>query len=530
MKKSLWLSFIVLLMGVLIFAGCSNEQKTNTNVDANTPSVDANTPDEENGTKDDKTLTIAMGADMVTFDIHNHLNTSTEAIHINMFSYLLKNEDSVFTPDLATDWTLIEDDLWEFNLREGVKFHNGDELTSKDVKFTLERVANDESLADHQNYLQIKEVEIIDDYTFRIHTHGPLPTMLNRLSRLASGILPSDYIEENGWDHFLSNPVGSGPYQFVEWKRDDRVVLEIFEDYYNGRIAEWDTLVFRSIPEASTRVAEVLTGGVDIANNISPSDWDRINENEGTSVITGPTNRTMNFFLRHNEGYPTSDVRVRKAIDLAIDDQAVIDYVMGGSGTPTRTRILPGNTGFYEPLYDTYLYDVEEAKKLMAEAGYEDGFEMTIHSPNGRYLQDRESVEVMAGMLSEIGIKVKLDFMEWSAFVTLRDANAQEDMYLIGNATSLWDAAQGLEYYHSRTAFEHTGYKNEEVDKLLEAAEINMDPEERNEQYKKVNEIAADELPNITLYQLNNFYGVNDRINFVPRIDEMWRVEEITSK
>lgn len=516
MKKTFYLNILLLVLVALILSACGGDNSS------------------DNGSggsdSDDKTLTIAMGTDMLTWDVHDHRNTSTEAIHINVYDYLVNNEDGEFKPNLATEWELIEDDVWEFKLREGVKFHNGDDFTAEDVKFTLERVANDETLRDYQNYRQIDEVEIIDDYTVRIHTDGPEPVLLNRISRLGSGMLPSEYIEEHGWEHFLENPVGSGPYKYVEWIRDDRVVLEINEDHYDGRYSEWDKLVFRAIPENSTRVSEALTGGVDIAANIPPSDWDRIEENDGTSLITGPSNRTMIFFVRHQEGYPTADLRVRQAIDLAIDNQAVIDHVLGGKGTPTITRVNPGNVGVNEDLHNTYNYDVEKAKELMAEAGYEDGFEMTIQSPNGRYPQDRETVEVVAGMLSEIGIEAKLEFMEWGAFVEMRDANENEDMYLLGLSSSLYDSAQSLDYYGSWLAEEHIGYKNEEIDELLQEAEIGMDQDQRIEQYQRVQEIAAEELPHINLHQLEQAFAVSDRINFTPSLDELIDIKSVTSK
>src|SRR5690625_6866193 len=166
----------------------------------------------------------------------------------------------------------------------------------------------------------------------------------------------------------------------------------------------------------------------------------------------------------------------------------------------------------------------------MEEAGYPDGFEMTIQSPNGRYPQDRETVEVMAGMLSEIGIEAKLEFMEWSSFVEMRDAHEHGDMYLIGLSASLYDSAQSLDYYGSWLSEEHIGYKNEEVDELLQDAEKGMDQEKRIEQYKHVQEIAAEELPHINLHQLDQFYAVSDKINFTPRLDEMLGIEDITSK
>src|SRR5699024_10572793 len=143
-------------------------------------------------------------------------------------------------PELVDTYENIDDLTWEFTLHEGVKFHNGDDLTAEDVKFTLERVGNDDTLREHFHYNQIEEVEVIDDYHFKIKTYEPEPILLNRLSRIGSGILPKDYIEEHDWDHFYQNPIGSGPFKFVEWNRDSEIVFEVFEDYYEGKVEDWD--------------------------------------------------------------------------------------------------------------------------------------------------------------------------------------------------------------------------------------------------------------------------------------------------
>ncbi|WP_261130931.1 ABC transporter substrate-binding protein [Bacillus sp. Marseille-Q3570] len=480
--------------------------------------------------KQDKKLVIANGTDMVTFDIHDHNTTSTEAIHINMFNYLVKNlGDGEFESDLAESWENVDDTTWKFKLKEGIKFHNGEDLTAEDVKFTLERVAKDNKLLEYGNYKQIKEVKVINDHEFEIITHEPEPALLNRVSRLGSGILPSQYIEEEGWDTFLKEPVGTGPYKFVEWKKDDRVVLEANPDYF-GEEPKWEELVFRSIPEDSTRVSELLTGGVDIAANVPPSDWNRIKDNEGTDIAKSPTQRVMMLVLRHTEGHPTSDPKVREAIDLAIDKQAILDSLMEGAGTVTRTRVTPGNTGANEDLYQKTLYDPEKAKELLKEAGYEDGLELELSAPNGRYLKDKESAELMQAMLKEVGIDVKLNFLEWSSFAEKYSSKKFGDMFLIGYGNSMFDAALALERLSKEQAVGETDYDNPEVEKLLQDAMSNMDPKERAEQYKKAQEIIAEDRPQIYLYQLDSVYGYNEGLKFEPRLDEMIIADEITLK
>ncbi|MBP3041404.1 ABC transporter substrate-binding protein [Bacillaceae bacterium Marseille-Q3522] len=504
---------------MMVIAGCSNGSSSDSGGNKGGESAE------------DKTLTIALGTDMVSFDIHNHNNTTTEAIHINLFNYLFKNdENQELQPELVDTYENVDDTTWKFKLKDGVTFHNGDPLTAEDVKFTLERVAKDSSLREYPNYKQILEVRVLNDLEFEIVTDGPQPALLNRLSRIGSGILPKKYIEENGWEEFLKNPVGTGPYKFVEWVRDDRIVFEPYEDYWEGKVDEWDQLVFRVIPEASTRVSELLTGGVDIAANIAPAEWERVNNNDGTSIISTNSNRVIMLGVRQTEGYPTADPRVVEAIDLAIDDKTLTDIVLGGAGTPTRTRVTPGNFGADESLFDTYEYDVDKAKSLLEEAGYPDGFEITFHSPHGRYLQDSQVAETISGMLAEVGIKANIEFMEWSSFVEMRNSKTNKDLYLIGFGNSMFDAALALDLYRSERAAGELDYNNPEVDDLLAKAAINMNPEERAEQYQQIQQIVAEGRPHIYLYQEKSNYGVSDGIDFQPRLDEMIVASHIKRK
>ncbi|WP_209124042.1 ABC transporter substrate-binding protein [Alkalihalobacillus sp. BA299] len=529
MKKNLWLTLMIFSLGVFILVACSGGSQETSKTDD-----EEKTPDSEvtEAGDDNTTLTIAMGTDIVSFDVHDHLNTSTEAVHDNMFNYLFKrdNETGEIKPELVDTYENIDETTWEFKLKEGVLFHNGDPLTTEDVKYSLERVAYDDGLRDHANYRQIKEVEIIDELNFKIITHNPEPALLNRISRIGSGILPAKYIEENGFDHFLANPVGTGPYQFVEWVRDDRIVFEPFEDYFEGKVDTWEKVVFRVIPENSTRVNELLTGGVDIAVNVPPSEWERVDANDGTSMKSETSNRTLMLFLRSTEGYPTSDVRVRQAIDYAIDNKAITENVLNGAGTTTLTRVAPGNFGFHEDLYGKYNYDLEKAKALLEEAGYPDGFEMTLHSPRGRYLQDAQVAEMVGGMLAAVGIKVNIDFLEWSNFVEMRAAKTNKDAYMLGLGNSMFDADNALDWYRSARFEGETDYKNEEVDRLLAEAVQNMDIEEREQQYKQIQEILVEEVPHIILHQESINIGISDRINYTPTMDEMLYVPTVTKK
>ncbi|HJE20244.1 MAG TPA: ABC transporter substrate-binding protein [Aliicoccus persicus] len=482
--------------------------------------------------QDDDTLTIALGTDMVTFDIHNHVNTSTEAIHINMFNYLFKRniETGEIEMDLAESYEIIDDTSWEVTLKADVPFHNGEILDAEDVKYTLERVSSDSTLLEHSNYAVIDEIEVIDDLTFIIHTETPDPALLNRLARIGSGILPADYIEENGFEEFLRNPVGTGPYQYVNWVRDDRLELEKFDDYFEGDISEWENVVFRVIPENSTRVSELLTGGVDIAVNVPPSEWDRVDSGADTYLAQTDSNRAMMVFVRHTEGWPTADKRVREAMDLAIDNEAITEHLLGGAGTPTITRLSPGTFGFAEELSNTYNYDPDRAMELLAEAGYEGGLDIKLHSPRGRYLQDAEIAQMIVGMWAQVGINAELEFHEWSNFVELRNAGNNEDAFILALGNSMFDAFNALDWYDYERFEGQIDFYNEELEELLAAAAQNMDLEEREQQYIEAQHLIAEEVVHPVLHLESINMGVSERVDYTPTMDEMIYVHTVTKK
>ncbi|MCR8631881.1 ABC transporter substrate-binding protein [Paenibacillus radicis (ex Xue et al. 2023)] len=485
---------------------------------------DANGSSQGAGMGGEKVLTIARSSDIIGFDVHNHGFTGTESVHVNMFNYLVKKSpDGKFQPDLALSWETTNPTTWRFKLREGVKFHNGDSFTAADVKFSLERVAKDQKLVEYGNYKQIKEVKIVDDYTVDIITSETEPVLLSRLSRLGSSMLPSKYIQEKGIEAFLKNPVGTGPYKFFEWLRDDRVTL-VKTDTYFGDKPKWDKLVFRSIPEEATRVSELMTGGVDIAVQIPPTDMKRVNENKTTQSLSGPTTRVMMLALRTKSG-PTSDPKVREAIDLAIDKKAIIKNLFEGDGKETMTAITPGIFGAKPDLFGKSQFDPDRAKQLLKEAGYEKGLTINFTGSVGKTLKDKETSEFIAAMLGEVGIKVNLEILESSKFNEKRNAGTTGDMFLVAYANSMFDAA----LLYKRLAPD-TGYDNPEVLKLLSAAEKNMNAQEREKQFQQVQDILAKDRPQINLLQLVANYGTNKRLNFTPRIDEITYADEITLK
>jgi peptide/nickel transport system substrate-binding protein len=512
----------------LIIAGCSNEVDGG-NSDPGTSNENGPSQgiDQEN-----KTLTIASPTGMATMDLHDHDDHVTLHAVNNMYNSLFyKANDGELVPDLVDSYENVDETTWKFTLHEGVTFHNGDELTAEDVKFTLERVAYDESLILHGIFNVIKEVSVTSDYEFEIVTHEPDPLLIGVLARPAAGIYPKKYIEENGFEHFLSAPVGTGPYQFVELNQGNNIVFKRYENYFKGVTAEWESLTFRSIPEASTRVGELLTGGVDLIPNVVSNEWERIENHENTYLASSNSQRVALIVPNATEGRPTSDPKVRKAIELAIDNQAIIDALLGGDGTPTSTRVTPGNFGANEELFDTFNYDIEQAKKLLEEAGYGDGVKLTMHAPNGRYTRDAEVAQMVTGMLSEVGITVDLQLMEWNSYLELRRAQNVGDLHMLWFANSYYDGhILYSDQLHSDRGLTEMGYDNPELVEVLTGSTTNMDVEERKQQLQRAQEIEVEDVLRIYLYLEHNNYGVNNSIEFNPRIDELIIAEEIRSK
>ncbi|AIQ42497.1 ABC transporter substrate-binding protein [Paenibacillus sp. FSL R5-0912] len=522
MTKRKWTSgLLTFLVAAVVLSGCGGNNATGGNTaQSAAPAAGSNTAEQGS-----KVLTIANITDIESFDPHNNNNTVSESVLVNVFDYLLKNDsEQKKVPGLATSWEQVDDTTWRFHLREGVTFHNGDPFTAADVKYTIERVAKDSALKQNSYFKNIVEVKAVDDLTVDIITTGPDPLLLNRLSKMGAGILPSKYIEENGIDAFLKQPVGTGPYKFSKWTKDDRVELVKNDNYFDGA-PKWDEVVFRSIPEASTRVSELLAGGIDIAAGIPSTDVARVEDADRKQIVKAPIQRVLQLILRQTEGSPTADPKVREAIDLSIDKQGIVDSIAGGAGIVTRTSVTPGNFGADASLYKQSLYDQAKAKELLKEAGYAEGSpELTI-SVSSQY---KEYSEVVAAMLEQTGFKVNLDVLEPSAFSERYSSKSFKEIFMIGIGNSLFDASNNYNRFLAEEAKGETDYNNPEVEKLLQQALVNMDPASREEEYKQVQQILADDRPAVYLFQMEGIYGTNDRVTFTPRSDEMFFAEEIT--
>lgn len=520
-RNALALCLAVLMMDTML-AGCSGGASSSTPASASASAASGTS------SNDSTTLTLAINADILTTDPQALNNGTTTSVLYNVFSNLVKYDDAgEIVMDLAESYELLEDQVtWEFKIREDAVFHDGTPVTAEDVAWSLTRVMTDESSSDYMNFSPLAEAVAVDDYTVHVVSDDPYPIMLQLLCKGGAAVLPKAYFEENGEEAWLANPIGSGPYQLTEYVKDDHVTLVPFADYYGEQNPDWEEVIFRVVPESSTRVGELIAGNVDAVNMVIPTEWERVNGNEGTAVVNGPSTRVYQLALKTDKG-PTADLRVRQAIDLAIDDQTIVDTILQGAGTPMLTRVPSGVNGCNEDLVGKYNYDPERAKELLAEAGYPDGFSMKIEAPTGRYTMDAEISQAIVAMLSQVGITVDLQLLESSAYSNVFSAHSAEDGFMTCFGLGFFDASYGMIGYFGVNTSGESNWNNQEYIDMYYEAEFNMNEEERTQLFQEMQQMVADEVPYAIICQIDNSYGVKDSITMTPRLDDVWNLSTI---
>lgn len=483
-----------------------------------------------------KTLKIGAASDIMTLDPHDQNQTNTGDLFISIGSQLFKRDlDFQVKGDLCTEYEQVDDLTWTFKIRDDASFSNGDPITIEDVKWSLDRVSSDEGLVAYIYFKYIDNVEIVDDATIKVTTESPRPDMTSLLCMPSSTILPSKFIEENGMEAYIKEPVSSGPYLLKEWIPDDHYTLTPNPDYY-GEPATWEEVVVRAIPESSTRVSELLTGGVNLIYNVPVNEWERVSNNTdgyGTSLVYGETSRIMLMLLRMTDGWVCQDPLVREAIECAIDKNAICDTLLLGAGTPTRSRIGSSVVGFNNDLFGSEkgdMYDPERAKELLAQGGYSEGqIEVNMTASSGRYLMDAEMAQMIAAYLEAVGIKVNLELVDATVLSNMFSAKENKDLFLIGLSDGQYDGCYPLAQFCDPIRTEgQSDYDNPEIVKLYQQARVEKDPEKRAALSTQIQSIAAEDRPQVCIAQMKAIFGVSNRVVLNPRMDTNILPDEVS--
>lgn len=480
-------------------------------------------------TEPGSSITVAIGELPTSLDPPRDWAIASTWIHMNLFDCLVwrDRETMEFVPWLATAWENIDDRTWRMQLREDVTFHNGEPFNSDAVVWTYERIytASPDEFITFNQWTFIEAINVLGPYEIEIVTVDPDPAFLSRISGTGCGIqapVAGREMAESG----TYTPIGTGPYQFVSYALDDELIMRANPDWFFGA-PEIETIIWRSIPEASTRVASLMTGAADLIAAVPFQDWERINANDGTTVMQYLTTQVMVLAMRAgaNEQFPdytgpTEDVRIRQAIKYAIDRETIID-VINGLGVPTMSRMTPPTPGWSPETYDTFgEYDPERSRQLLAEVGYA-GEELTFHT-SATWINQRELAEVITAMLQDVGLNVNLQIMDTTTFrEQIYFPYRNEELYMDALGNSFFDPWIVVlsERSDRRERSGWSGPVADEVDRLIRAAAVNMDQGEREAQYQEIQRLMYEEAVSIPLYQMIDAVGLNERLNWSPPQD-----------
>jgi peptide/nickel transport system substrate-binding protein len=452
------------------------------------------------------TLIVALDTKYASMD--NYATSQTNLVNLFFLvgdPLVERSQDGSIRPHLVTEWKNIDPTSWEFKLREGVRFHNGNELTAESVRFTMMDFILDPNRKAPMAtaFKWVKGVEVTGKYTFRIITRDPYPLVVERLV----SFFPYDpaHVKEKG-AAIAEQPVGTGPYRFVKWDRESRLEITANEHYWKPGLPKIKNIVFRTLPEMSTRLAELISGGVDLVLNLDPDKMDLVQGNPALKVITSPTYR-INFYQFDGAAKasqtPLTDVRVRRAIWHAIDREAIINNVLAGQAELLNTPVTRFHYG-YDPKLPGYEYSPERAKALLGEAGYGNGFTVDIWQ---YYNVQNQFNQAAMAYLEKVGIK--LNFKDYRGnvgqLITMRNT---------GKVTGIGNYAWGSLFVFDADAVltawfltdDPKCYNNDpELDKLLREAGSILDQNRRKELYSQAQRRIIEQaywMPTFLQYQI----------------------------
>lgn len=490
-------------------------------------------------------IVIGLDSEATSIDPHFHNLGPNNQLGFMMFDRLANpDERQNFKPGLAVSWKPVDSTTWEFKLREGVKFHDGTDFNADDVICTFERAPNvPNSPAGFGTYIKGKTFVKVDDFTVHVKTDSPYPTMVNDLGNVA--IVSNEGGCDGATEDYNSGKAaaGTGPFKYAEYVPGDRIVLEANADYWGDKPI-WDKVTLKPIKSGPSRVAALLAGDVDMINGVPTTDIETLKGRDNVVLSQGVSNRVIYLHLDHfreaspfvkaNGGgdikNPLMDLKVRKALSKAISRELIRDRVMEGLSIPAGQLLPEGFFGVSENL-GPEPYDAEGAKALLAEAGLPDGFELTIHGPNDRYLNDAKIAEAIAQMLTRVGIKTQVETMPRSVYFTRASTGAdglpEFSLILVGWGAGSGEASSPLRALiasydkdKGMGTANRGRYSNPEVDKLIEAALAEVDDEKRAGLLAEATELAIGELAIIPIHYQVNTWASRKGLKYIPRTDE----------
>ncbi len=503
------------------------------------------------GTAMAQSLTMAVGAPVTSLDPHYHQLSPNNAVADIIFDKLVNTDSkSNNIPGLALSWRAVEPNVWEFKLRPNVRFHNGNAFTAEDVAFTLARLPNvPNSPSSFAAYSRpIQAVEIVDPLTVRFRTAGPYPLMPLDMTNVR--ILNKETHQGATTEDFNAGraAIGTGPYRVVSHRSGDRIEFERNDNYWGDRPA-FQRVLYRMITNDAARTAALLAGDVEFIDQVPTSDLAKLRQDSrvALSEIVGlrlvflgldhlrPANENSPF-ITDNDGKPLGrnplqDVRVRRALSIAIDRKAIVERVMEGAAVPAG-QFLPEGVFTHVPDVTPPAFDPDGARRLLAEAGYPQGFRIQLNGPNDRYVNDARIVQAIGQMWTRIGIRTSVEAQPWTTFVG-RAGRADFSAFLIGWGSNP-DGSHPLRNILATVTREkgwgssnRGRYSNPTVDNMLEQSLSELDNDRRAKLVMDAQRIAAEDVAVIPLHIQTNIWAMRRHLQHDARNDELTRAQDV---
>jgi peptide/nickel transport system substrate-binding protein len=459
-------------------------------------------------------LTIDAPNDAATLDPHLQWDTDSYGVYRNIFDNLLtRDATGKIVPQIATAWRFVDDTHAVFDIRPDVKFQDGTPLSAEDVVFSVKRITNPAlKSAQLSQFDQIADAEALGPTKVRLTMKKPYPVLLAQLVKLS--IVPKAYVERVGDQGFNLKPLGSGPYKLHEWQKGVEVRLDANENYWRGR-PPFKTVIFRAVPDVSTRVADLKTGRADLVRLLPPDEAIALKNNARLAVLTVPTERVGYLSINAQAG-PTTDVRVRQAIAHAIDKQGLIDALLQGFGKPVNSIGADPVFGYFADIA-AYDYDPAKARALIKDAGAEGAVVTLLTSP----AYDRRVVEAIQQMINDVRLKVEVVTLDQATFLRRRQGTPSDAG---GLALGVWSCAcqdaDGIIFPLFRSGSTWSKYSNPAYDAAVDAARSTLDEAVRLVEYRKAYEILREEVPGLGLYQAFASYGARRELKWQPTPNE----------
>jgi len=470
-------------------------------------------------------LRVALPWTPENLDPTMNLSSMRAAVGVSLFDSLVgRDAENRLVPQLALSWKLLDDTTWQFKLRKGVLFHDGEVFDGEAVRFTIQRVLDpNQKSANRANIAEIARVDVLDDSTVNIVTRQPYAPLLNRLVDFP--IVPPKYTAEKGNQGSALRPVGTGPFKFVELIKDDHLILEAFDRHWRGA-PKIRRIVFKPIPEPFTRAAALRNNEVDLITTLPPNLARELERVPGIKVHRIPS--TWIIYLGLNAfRKPLSDVRVRQALNYATDVDSIIKNVLDGDGRRLEGPFTPNMFG-YDPSVKGYGPDPARAKRLLAEAGYPDGLDITLDAPAGRYQGDKEIAEALGGQWQKAGFRPKVQVAEWGAYFKRYLGKQFQDAYLLGLGGPMQDGDELYNLVSSKGRGLY--YKNENIDQLFDLGRGTTDPAKRRRFYADLARAMIDDGTWVFLMQQVDIYASRDRLGWTPRGDQWMLFQDAALK